>query len=199
MAGKKNKQITENSKSSNAKGSGENNICNECGKNYGRISNLEDHVRQEHPGVNAFECTTCRKIYSTKETLWSHIAEIHTNKFNCDSCEQSFQIEFDLNCHDQRDHTTNYDCDQCDHQDTSETSLSIHIKKKHQTEYNCDQCEDQDTSEALLIKHIEIYHTKKLSECKGVGSKKCGIKFQSYNDLMDHRRDVHNSGNKVCQ
>ena len=35
--------------------------------------------------------------------------------------------------------------------------------------------------------------------CKGVGSKTCGINFDTYSELMDHRRDQHNSGNKTCR
>ena len=93
-------------------------------------------------------------------------------KFKCDSCELSFKSEHELNCHDQKDHTSNYDCDQCDH---------------------------QVTSEALLSKHIQLKHIIQSNECKGVGSQKCGKNFQSYNDLMDHRRDEHNLGNKVCR
>ena len=122
--------------------------------------------------ITSFPKYTYAYAYATKENLWSHITDNHTKKFNCDSCEQSCQSEHELNCHDQKDHTYNYDCDQCDH---------------------------QDTSEVLLNKHIKLKHTDKSSECNGVGSQKCGKKFQSYNDLMVHRRDVHNSGNKVCR
>ena len=46
---------------------------------------------------------------------------------------------------------------------------------------------------------MEIKHSVSQKECKGVGNKQCGKSFKSYNDLMDHRRDDHNSGNKVCR
>ena len=36
-------------------------------------------------------------------------------------------------------------------------------------------------------------------QCKGVGSKNCGKSFETYNELMDHRRDEHNSGNVICR
>ena len=93
-------------------------------------------------------------------------------KFDCDSCEKSFKNEQELKNHDEEDHTNNYDCEQCDH---------------------------QSSSEVLLNKHVELKHLSRSKECKGVGSKQCGKQFKSYNDLMDHRRDDHNSGNKVCR
>ena len=36
-------------------------------------------------------------------------------------------------------------------------------------------------------------------QCKGIGSKTCGKFFETYNELMDHRRDEHNSGNVTCR
>ena len=36
-------------------------------------------------------------------------------------------------------------------------------------------------------------------QCKGVGGKKCGNNFETYNELMNHRRDKHNSGNVICR
>ena len=36
-------------------------------------------------------------------------------------------------------------------------------------------------------------------QCKGVGGKKCGNYFESYSELMNHRRDEHNSGNVICR
>ena len=129
-------------------------------------------MRQDHPNTNDFKCTKCKNIYSTKENLLSHISEHHGKSFNCDSCEMTFKSERELEIHDSQDHTNNYDCDKCDHQVTSEILLNKHMKAKHSSD---------------------------LKECKGVGSNKCGKNFQSYNDLMEHRRDEHNSGNKVCR
>ena len=148
------------------------NICVECGKLFSKFIYLETHMRKEHPERETFECTSCRKQYSTKENLRYHIAEEHTKKFNCDSCKKSFKSEQELKLHDEKDHTTNYDCNECDH---------------------------QNTSEILLNKHIQLKHSSDLRECKGLGSQKCGENFNSYNDLMDHRRDQHNSGNKICR
>ena len=149
----------------------QNNTCSKCGKDFARYINLEVHVRQEHQELNKFDCITCKKSYSIKENLWAHIEQNHVKKFDCDSCEKSFKTEQELKLHDEEDHTNNYDCEQCDY---------------------------QSSSESLLNKHIEIKHLSIQKECKGVGSKPCGKMFNSYNDLMDHRRDEHNSGNKVC-
>ena len=69
----------------------------------------------------------------------------------------------------------------------------------HNSEYTCDQCDFQATNKPILDKHIERKHTKKSLECKGIGSKKCKLNFDTYNELMDHRRDDHNSGNVNCR
>ena len=47
--------------------------------------------------------------------------------------------------------------------------------------------------------NIKNKHKSSSMNCKGVGSKKCSQNFDSYVDLMDHRRDQHYSGNKVCR
>ena len=52
-------------------------ICRECGQQFSNVINMEAHVRQEHTKTRPFQCTSCRKIYSTRENLWSHIAEYH--------------------------------------------------------------------------------------------------------------------------
>ena len=150
----------------------ENYFCSECGKFFAKAISLEAHVRLEHYEVKTFECKSCRKSYSNKENLWAHIAQNHGKKFDCDSCEKSFKTDQELKLHDDEDHTNNYDCVKCDH---------------------------QSSSESLLNKHIEIKHSNNQRECKGVGSRQCGKNFKSYNDLMDHRRDDHNSGNKMCR
>ena len=150
----------------------EKNICGECGQAFSSFTNLELHVSHEHQRNKSFDCTTCQKKYSTKENLWSHISDEHKKMFNCDSCEETFHSEKALNNHSYSDHNIEYNCDQCHHQDTTKRSLDNHIKLKH---------------------------TTSTMDCKGVGSKKCGQKFESYSDLMDHKRDQHNSGNKICR
>lgn len=104
--------------------------------------------------------------------MWSHISEELKRKFNCDICEETFPNEEALINHSDTDQNIEHNCEQCAHQDTTKLSLDNHIKNKHKSSS---------------------------MDCKGVGSKKCGQHFDSYVDLMDHRRDQHNSGNKVCR
>lgn len=58
-------QTTATDKTSNTNETVANNICDECGKQYANIYNLEAHVRQEHSEIHAFECKTCKKVFST--------------------------------------------------------------------------------------------------------------------------------------
>ena len=81
--------------------------------------NLEAHVTQDHPRHDTFSCSSCRKTYSSKESLWSHISEVHAKKFNCDSCEKTFTNEQALKTHDLTNHTSEYNCKQCDYQSNS--------------------------------------------------------------------------------
>ena len=74
-------------------------MCGGCGKLFEKMIYLDTHVRQQHYETNHFICTVCKKRYSRKENLWSHIAEDHKKSFNCDSCEMTFKSEQELKIH----------------------------------------------------------------------------------------------------
>ena len=155
------------------------NLRNELAKSKEEIKSLKELLHNVLPGdafssieQDTFSCTTCEKKYSTRENLWAHISEEHTKKYDCDSCDESFPNEQGLKNHDTENHNKNYDCEQCD--------------------YQC-------TTKFILIKHNKVKHGSQILECKGVGAKKCGKSFDPYNDLMNHRRDDHNSGNISCR
>ena len=93
-------------------------------------------------------------------------------KFNCDSCEETFASEETLRNHDNLDHRMEFNCEQCDHQATDKVLLDNHIKRTNEM--------------SSMV-------------CKGVGNKSFGINLNTHNELMDHRRDHHNSGNKICR
>ena len=77
-------------------------MCGGCGKLFEKMIYLDTHVRQQHYETNHFICTVCKKRYSRKENLWSHIAEDHKKSFNCDSCEMTFKSEQELKIHDSK-------------------------------------------------------------------------------------------------
>ena len=56
----------------------ENNICDDCGKNFAKFINLEAHVRQEHKIGQTLNCTSCKNIYSSNaKPVESHYRKPH--------------------------------------------------------------------------------------------------------------------------
>ena len=83
-----------------------------------------------------------------------------------------------------------------------QAQLSMHIKINHKKlldstyQYNCDDCPYQGTTSLELRKHVRsTFHTPSTYK---VICYTCKNEFESYRDLMDHRKAVHPS-QKVCR
>ncbi|XP_069740792.1 zinc finger protein 831 [Narcine bancroftii] len=63
-------------------------VCNECGRDCGKRSALEKHVRS-HTGERPFPCTTCRISFKTQSNLYKH----NRTQSHFHNCQLSAELE----------------------------------------------------------------------------------------------------------
>lgn len=69
-------------------------VCEPCGKEYSRQSQLSHHMRVVHNTimVSEFKCSECSGIFKHKSNLVKHIQSKHkgVKRFSCDKCDKKF-------------------------------------------------------------------------------------------------------------
>ena len=62
---------------------------------------LEEHISTVHEGKKAFECESCDKSFSHKQTLKEHDNRVHLNvyPYKCTVCDYATVSKSDLNKH----------------------------------------------------------------------------------------------------
>ena len=86
------------------------------------------------------ECSTCQKIFSTKDTLGRHIKSVHLKlkrsdlslKHDCLQCPRSFRDKRDLNVHVASVHEgIRIHCEHCQSHFNALKSYKRHLARKH--------------------------------------------------------------------
>ena len=67
--------------------------CSQCGKLFGRNSDLRRHVEGVHEKSTAVKCTICQKIYTSPDHLKVHVRSVHekVKLHHCTFCDKSFK------------------------------------------------------------------------------------------------------------
>ena len=111
------------------------NICNVCGRTFGRRSKLIIHVKSVHQKIKEFSCNVCGKQFSSRYKVNRHLVNVHKTdplpkNFSCDSCDEQFYDESQLKIHIGSVHK-NFTCAMCCKKFSHQEKLNAHVKISH--------------------------------------------------------------------
>ncbi|CAG9822322.1 unnamed protein product [Phaedon cochleariae] len=175
--------------------------CEECQKTFVYITNLNDHMNEEHGIKNPFECDVCQKRFKFLCTLTQHYA-VHTGikAFQCDICFTKFGFKSNLYSHVKVHHSSerDFECDICHKTIHSKGGFARHLRlHTGERPFECQICQKTFTTNGNLTLHERIHTGEKPFKCSI-----CNSRFGNSSHLKRHLR-VH-TGEKpfecdVCQ
>ncbi|KAM8923981.1 gastrula zinc finger protein XlCGF66.1-like [Pelodytes ibericus] len=128
--------------------------CNECGKNFHKITAFIAHQRT-HSAPRMYNCSACQKSFTCNTNLIKHQATHNIKKLSCAYCGKYFSYKSKLVTH-QRIHTGEkpFSCSQCGKRFTDKSSLVQH-ERIHTGEkpFTCSNCGKAFTQSSQLVRH----------------------------------------------
>lgn len=161
-------------------------ICDLCGKAYGTVSMLKNHLKLTH-STATYQCSYCEIKLKTRVYLERHENDVHLKirKYACQFCGKCFKRKHGLKNHELRHTSQREVCPICG---KNVKILKEHIKFAHETkkEYElvpCPQC-GKGFSKYNLQFHIERIHLKVINERTQIRHcLKCDQSFPRVDDL----------------
>jgi hypothetical protein len=138
--------------------------CDECESVLTTLSSLKIHKQHKHSNQKPHTCF-CGKSYALKETLKSHIKNVHNleRRYKCTVCLKGFNSQPRLNDH----------------------FLNSHTEEKQKIP--CDKCNKVFNSLRNLHTH-KIYHEPKTLKCS---FENCDKTFYIKKNLREHENSAH--------
>ena len=161
---------------------------------------LKRHMRYVHTSLESVECHICKKHYSSKRSLTTHMV-VHggDKKYRCQYCPMAFSLANSLKLHVRR-HTGQrpHKCPLCDATYITSNDLNLHVKKHGvQNPFTCSVCPEAFPSRKVLDYHMKIHQspTKRKTHTCPV----CGKTFSSKRTATCHMRTHTGERPLQCQ
>jgi len=139
---------------------------------------------------NKFWCEICKKAFSKKSNLLSHIGlhDKSVRKHKCSQCLETFAWKSSLNRHIEKKHSglhSLYSCSWCEKTYKAQSVMKDHIRRDHALErkYQCDLCDKAFFKQNDLNYHKRLHLSLKPYECN-----QCGKSFSHLSHLHRHNR-----------
>lgn len=135
-------------------------ICEVCGDQFPKRSNLNSHRRTMH-GPRRYQCSQCPKNF-TKKSRWQDHEVQHTGirQVECPQCDKKYATQAGLKTHMEDMHTDNlpYVCDKCGKGFASGSKLRYHYTVHIETrDVICDICKKGFKSKFHLRIHMDTH------------------------------------------
>ena len=136
--------------------------CPICWKRFLKLQYLKSHQEDLHPGENYFQCKHCKKEFSCKSSLKTHL-RVHTGEkpFECKTCKKNFSFLGPLTIHE-RTHSGEkpFQCKTCSKSFGRSDHLTSH-ERIHTGEkpFKCKIC-SKSFAHSNVIKRHERIHSK---------------------------------------
>lgn len=125
---------------------------------------MKRHGDSVHKKIS-YKCEKCNKNLSSKESLKTHIENVHDKKriINCNLCDNKFSNNTSLQLHIKAVHEKSLEekCEKCNKIYSTKKSLQIHIKKIHEdNKINCNLCNKIIDKDSIAY-HMYLIHNIK--------------------------------------
>lgn len=148
---------------------------------------LKTHKTHKHSGERPHFCF-CGKSYALKETLKSHIRNVHNmqRKYKCPECSKGFNSNPRLNDHINNVHGQKQaiPCEKCGKIFNSLRNLQTHAVYHEDPKLKCQYCDKLFYIRKNLKEHEESVHLGVTYTCH-----KCHKAFQSTSGLRRHTKN----------
>lgn len=143
--------------------------CATCGASCESDDALAAHYVEVHPDQQVFPCETCRKVFTDRDMLQTHLRKHMQIKTGENSSEQT------------------YLCNICDKELKSLSTLRVHVQSHNKVRsFKCDICQEKYTTASNLRKHRKIHNTTRMYKCPH-----CPKEFTTNNYKLKHVKRVH--------
>lgn len=161
--------------------------CDECGKSFRKLSQLNLHKEYAH---RELKCQHCEKQFDTIKKLKDHERRHIRDKegFPCSQCDRVLKTSSGLKLHRAK-HTGQYKfcCDVCGNGFMSKAILEEHMGRHTQEKrYTCDVCGKMFVFNSTMRIHRRWHDNPLPYKCKT-----CGQRFRHTSLLSVHRRRMH--------
>jgi uncharacterized C2H2 Zn-finger protein len=139
-------------------------ICDLCDFSTHKISLLERHSINVHPGSKYYKCDDCDKAFDRNANLQAHINAYHKKirRFFCDLCDFSSYGRRGLTKHSNAVHLglRDFRCDHCDQAFQEKKVLAVHVNRKHEKTqiFSCQLCNYTSYAKRDLTVHNSVKH-----------------------------------------